>query len=82
MSTFLVATGLHSFANTCQYNQGCSVENSSYLHASLLGHCIILFLLFQGVSLVVGSYNGEDILVAFGGYNGRYNNEVVMFPAS
>lgn len=33
-------------------------------------------LLFQGLSLAVGSYNGEDVLVSFGGYNGRYNNEV------
>lgn len=31
---------------------------------------------FQGLSLVLSSYNGEDILVSFGGYNGRYNNEV------
>jgi hypothetical protein len=30
----------------------------------------------QGLSLVVSSYNGEDILVSFGGYNGRYNSEV------
>ena len=26
--------------------------------------------------MVVGSDNGEDILVSFGGYNGRYSNEV------
>lgn len=26
--------------------------------------------------MVVGSYNGEDIIVSFGGYNGRYSNEV------
>ncbi|XP_071701077.1 acyl-CoA-binding domain-containing protein 4-like [Rutidosis leptorrhynchoides] len=30
----------------------------------------------EGLSLVLSSYNGEDILVSFGGYNGRYNNEV------
>ncbi|XP_010674725.2 acyl-CoA-binding domain-containing protein 4 isoform X1 [Beta vulgaris subsp. vulgaris] len=36
----------------------------------------------EGVSLVVGSYNGEDILVAFGGYNGRYNNEVHVLRPS
>ena len=30
----------------------------------------------QGLSVVVGSYNGEDVLLSFGGYNGRYNNEV------
>ncbi|KNA05308.1 hypothetical protein SOVF_191650 [Spinacia oleracea] len=36
----------------------------------------------EGVSLVVGSYNGEDVLVAFGGYNGRYNNEVHVLKPS
>lgn len=35
---------------------------------------LIFFL--QGLSLVLSSYNGEDILISFGGYNGRYNNEV------
>ncbi|GLJ04803.1 hypothetical protein SUGI_0003830 [Cryptomeria japonica] len=30
----------------------------------------------EGLSLVSTSINGEDILIAFGGYNGRYNNEV------
>lgn len=30
----------------------------------------------EGLSLVASSYNGEDILVSFGGYNGRYSNEV------
>lgn len=30
----------------------------------------------EGLSLVSTSVNGEDILIAFGGYNGRYNNEV------
>lgn len=30
----------------------------------------------QGLSLVVSSNDGEDVLVSFGGYNGRYNNEV------
>ncbi|RZB49403.1 Acyl-CoA-binding domain-containing protein 4 isoform D [Glycine soja] len=29
----------------------------------------------EGLSLVVSSYDGEDVLVSFGGYNGRYNNE-------
>jgi hypothetical protein len=33
-------------------------------------------LLLQGLSLVLSSYNGEDILVSFGGYNGHYSNEV------
>ncbi|XP_057550880.1 acyl-CoA-binding domain-containing protein 4-like isoform X1 [Amaranthus tricolor] len=36
----------------------------------------------EGLSLVVGSYNGEDTLVAFGGYNGRYNNEVNVLKPS
>lgn len=38
----------------------------------LLSNCVLL----QGLSLVVSSYNGEDILVSFGGYNGHYNSEV------
>ncbi|CAO2832746.1 unnamed protein product [Amaranthus hypochondriacus] len=36
----------------------------------------------EGLSLVVGSYNGEDTLVAFGGYNGRYNNEINVLKPS
>ncbi|XP_058076208.1 acyl-CoA-binding domain-containing protein 4-like isoform X2 [Magnolia sinica] len=36
----------------------------------------------EGLSLVVSSYNGEDILVSFGGYNGRYNNEVHVLKPS
>ncbi|CAN1195402.1 Acyl-CoA-binding domain-containing protein 4 [Linum perenne] len=36
----------------------------------------------EGLSLVVRSYNGEDILVAFGGYNGRYNSEVNVLKPS
>ncbi|KAI4369396.1 hypothetical protein MLD38_017838 [Melastoma candidum] len=36
----------------------------------------------EGLSLVVGSYDGEDILVTFGGYNGRYNNEVNVLKPS
>ncbi|KAH1192147.1 Acyl-CoA-binding domain-containing protein 4 [Glycine max] len=42
---------------------------------------IIVFLL-QGSSLVVSSYDGEDILVSFGGYNGHYNNEVYVLKPS
>lgn len=30
----------------------------------------------QGVSLSSVLLDGEEILVAFGGYNGKYNNEV------
>ncbi|XP_077218055.1 acyl-CoA binding protein 4 [Tasmannia lanceolata] len=36
----------------------------------------------EGLSLVVSSYNGEDILVSFGGYNGRYSNEVHVLKPS
>nr|ASZ85169.1 acyl-CoA-binding domain-containing protein 5 [Selenicereus monacanthus] len=36
----------------------------------------------EGLSLVVGSYNGEDVLVSFGGYNGHYNNEIHILKPS
>ncbi|KAF7817911.1 acyl-CoA-binding domain-containing protein 4 [Senna tora] len=36
----------------------------------------------EGLSLIVSSYNGEDILVSFGGYNGRYNNDVYVLKPS
>ncbi|OVA15000.1 Acyl-CoA-binding protein [Macleaya cordata] len=36
----------------------------------------------EGLSLVVSSFNGEDILVSFGGYNGRYSNEVNVLKPS
>lgn len=36
----------------------------------------------EGLSLVVSSYSGEDVIVAFGGYNGRYNNEVHVLKRS
>ena len=36
----------------------------------------------EGLSLVVSSYNGEDVLVSFGGYNGHYNNEVYVLKPS
>ncbi|KAF2316865.1 hypothetical protein GH714_042206 [Hevea brasiliensis] len=36
----------------------------------------------EGLSLAVSSYNGEDILVSFGGYNGRYSNEVNVIKPS
>uniref|UniRef100_A0A2P2M8A0 Uncharacterized protein MANES_09G169100 n=1 Tax=Rhizophora mucronata TaxID=61149 RepID=A0A2P2M8A0_RHIMU len=36
----------------------------------------------EGLSLVVSSYNGEDILVSFGGYNGRYSNEINILKPS
>ncbi|XP_010417784.1 PREDICTED: acyl-CoA-binding domain-containing protein 4 [Camelina sativa] len=36
----------------------------------------------EGLSLVVSSYSGEDVLVAFGGYNGRYNNEIHLLKPS
>ncbi|CAN4108775.1 unnamed protein product [Withania somnifera] len=36
----------------------------------------------EGLSLVLCSYNGEDFLVSFGGYNGRYSNEVNVLKPS
>lgn len=30
----------------------------------------------------MGSFNGEDMLISFGGYNGHYNNEVETVLAS
>ncbi|KAJ9131421.1 hypothetical protein P3X46_035081 [Hevea brasiliensis] len=36
----------------------------------------------EGLSLAVSSYNGEDVLVSFGGYNGRYSNEVNVLKPS
>ncbi|XP_051130808.1 acyl-CoA-binding domain-containing protein 4-like isoform X1 [Andrographis paniculata] len=36
----------------------------------------------EGATVVLSSYSGEDILVAFGGYNGRYNNEVNVLKPS
>ncbi|KAI5409947.1 variant 2, acyl-CoA-binding domain-containing protein 4, partial [Lathyrus oleraceus] len=36
----------------------------------------------EGLSLVVSSNDGEDVLVSFGGYNGRYNNEVNVLKPS
>ncbi|XP_075511055.1 acyl-CoA-binding domain-containing protein 4-like [Primulina tabacum] len=36
----------------------------------------------EGLSLVLSSYSNEDILVSFGGYNGKYNNEVNVLKPS
>ncbi|XP_022150762.1 acyl-CoA-binding domain-containing protein 4 isoform X1 [Momordica charantia] len=36
----------------------------------------------EGLSLVVSSCGGEDIIVSFGGYNGRYTNEVNVLKPS
>ncbi|KAH7654996.1 FERM/acyl-CoA-binding protein [Dioscorea alata] len=36
----------------------------------------------EGLSLVLSSYNGEDVLVSFGGYNGCYSNEVYVLKPS
>lgn len=36
----------------------------------------------EGLSLVLSSFNGEDYLVSFGGYNGRYSNEVNVLKPS
>ncbi|KAH9328495.1 hypothetical protein KI387_000603, partial [Taxus chinensis] len=36
----------------------------------------------EGLSLEQTTSNGEDILIAFGGYNGRYNNELYVLKPS
>ncbi|KAJ6842475.1 acyl-CoA-binding domain-containing protein 4-like [Iris pallida] len=36
----------------------------------------------EGLSLVLTTYNGEDYIVSFGGYNGHYNNEVYVLKPS
>ncbi|KAK1294086.1 Acyl-CoA-binding domain-containing protein 4 [Acorus calamus] len=36
----------------------------------------------EGLSLVASSFSGEDILISFGGYNGRYSNEVHVLKPS
>lgn len=36
----------------------------------------------EGLSLVSTSINGEDIVICFGGYNGRYSNEVHILKPS
>ncbi|XP_072996907.1 acyl-CoA-binding domain-containing protein 6 [Typha latifolia] len=36
----------------------------------------------EGLSLVLSTYGGEDFLVSFGGYNGRYSNEVYVLKPS
>ncbi|XP_047322611.1 acyl-CoA-binding domain-containing protein 4-like isoform X2 [Impatiens glandulifera] len=36
----------------------------------------------EGLSLVLSSYNGEDILISFGGYNGQYRNEINVLKPS
>jgi hypothetical protein len=36
----------------------------------------------EGLSLVLSSYGGQDMLISFGGYNGRYSNEVNVLKPS
>ncbi|THU50458.1 hypothetical protein C4D60_Mb06t20430 [Musa balbisiana] len=36
----------------------------------------------EGLSLVTSTHKGEDFLVSFGGYNGRYSNEVYVLKPS
>ena len=38
--------------------------------------CIAVLFKLQGLSVCSASVFGENILVAFGGYNGKYNNDV------
>jgi N-acetylneuraminic acid mutarotase len=43
---------------------------------------IIEFVVIQGMTLVHSNYNGFDYLISFGGYNGRYSNEVYTLKLS
>ncbi|KAL5210832.1 hypothetical protein ABZP36_006455 [Zizania latifolia] len=36
----------------------------------------------EGMTLVHSNYNGDDYLISFGGYNGRYSNEVFALKLS
>ncbi|XP_044945762.1 acyl-CoA-binding domain-containing protein 6 [Hordeum vulgare subsp. vulgare] len=36
----------------------------------------------EGMTLLYSNYSGEDYLISFGGYNGRYNNEVYALKLS
>ncbi|XP_042470944.1 acyl-CoA-binding domain-containing protein 6-like isoform X1 [Zingiber officinale] len=36
----------------------------------------------EGLSLLTNTHKGEDFLLSFGGYNGRYNNEVYVLKPS
>ncbi|KQK12274.1 acyl-CoA-binding domain-containing protein 6 [Brachypodium distachyon] len=36
----------------------------------------------EGMTLVCSNYSGEDYLISFGGYNGRYSNEVYALKLS
>lgn len=43
---------------------------------SLLGIILITSFREQGISISLATIDQEKYLVAFGGYNGKYNNEV------
>lgn len=48
-------------------------------YAKIIFILIFLVIYSQGLSLVASSYTGEDILLSFGGYNGRYCNDVSSY---
>ncbi|KAI5587265.1 hypothetical protein BDE02_05G020300 [Populus trichocarpa] len=64
------------------------VSETAVLNMSTLGWSVVTSvqgrvpLASEGLSLVLSSYNGEDILVSFGGYNGHYSNEVNVLKPS
>ncbi|XP_011036847.1 PREDICTED: acyl-CoA-binding domain-containing protein 4 [Populus euphratica] len=64
------------------------VSDTAVLNMSTLGWSVVTSvqgrapLASEGLSLVLSSYNGEDILVSFGGYNGHYSNEVNVLKPS
>ncbi|XP_009791118.1 acyl-CoA-binding domain-containing protein 4 [Nicotiana sylvestris] len=69
-------------------NNKSGVSETVVLNMSTLGWSIVTTvqgrvpLASEGLSLVLCSYNSEDILVSFGGYNGRYSNEVNVLKPS
>lgn len=54
----------------------CNEIPRSFLRKSFIILLILFF--FQGLSLVNSTYSGDDYLVSFGGYNGKYSNEVIL----
>lgn len=61
---------------TCDDTDECISFILFYSLPARINGFLLCCLLLQGLSLVVSSCDGEDVLVSFGGYNGRYSNEV------
>ncbi|KAI5423243.1 hypothetical protein KIW84_046296 [Lathyrus oleraceus] len=70
------------------WSDTCSSSETVVLNMSMLAWSAVTFVqgcvpvASEGLSLVVSSNDGEDVLVSFGGYNGRYNNEVYILKPS